>query len=140
MKMDGAFRDLLRVKIADQEAALSLTGYQALVADSATPLSESAHLIVYGVICSGVAAGTNRLPFFSLVTFRQAANELRALATSAPSHGLPSQHRRRPRLSGSLKLRSHWRQLHERSQEETAGAQFMSCNLRRRCVDVTDYE
>ena len=74
MKMDGPFRDLLRAKIADQEAALSLTGYQTLVTDSATSFSEGAHLIVYGVICSGVGAGTNRLPFFSLVTFRQAAN------------------------------------------------------------------
>lgn len=79
MKMDGAFRDRLRTQIANQEAALGLAGYQALVADSASPYSESAHLIVYAVISSGVGAGTNRLPFFSLVTFRQAANELRAL-------------------------------------------------------------
>jgi uncharacterized protein (TIGR04141 family) len=79
LKMDGAFRDLLRAEIADQEAALGMTGYQALVADSASPFNESAHLIVYGVISSGVSAGTNRLPFFSLVTFRQAANELKAL-------------------------------------------------------------
>ena len=79
MKMDGPFRDLLRTRIADQETALGLTGYQALVAGSGTPYSEAAHLIVYAVICSGVGAGTNRLPFFSLVTFRQAANELRAL-------------------------------------------------------------
>jgi len=79
MKMDGAFRDLLRVKIADQEALLGLAGYQTLVANAATPFSEGAHLIVYAVICSGVGAGTNRLPFFSLVTFRQAATELRAL-------------------------------------------------------------
>lgn len=79
MKMDGAFRDLLRAKIADQETALGLAGYQALVADSASPYSESAHLIVFAVICSGVGTGGNRLPFFSLVTFRQAANELRAL-------------------------------------------------------------
>ena len=79
MKMDGPFRDLLRTQIANQETALGLTGYQALVAASGTPYSEAAHLFVYAVICSGVGAGTNRLPFFSLVTFRQAANELRAL-------------------------------------------------------------
>lgn len=79
MKMDGPFRDLLRMQIANQETALSLTGYQALVAASGNPYSEAAHLIVYAVICSRVSAGTNRLPFFSLVTFRQAANELRAL-------------------------------------------------------------
>jgi len=79
MKMDGAFRDLLRAQIAAQEAALGLTGYQALVADSVGPYSEAAHLIVYAVLCSGTGAGANRLPFFSLVTFRQAANELRAL-------------------------------------------------------------
>jgi uncharacterized protein (TIGR04141 family) len=79
MKMDGPFRDLLRTKIAAQEAALGMAGYQTLVADSASPYSEGAHLIVYAVICSRVGAGTNQLPFFSLVTFRQAANELRAL-------------------------------------------------------------
>lgn len=79
MKMDGPFRDLLRAQIANQEAALGLAGYQMLVADSVGPYSEAAHLIVYAVISSGVGAGTNRLPFFSLVTFRQAANELRAL-------------------------------------------------------------
>jgi len=79
MKMDGAFRDLLRTQIASQETVLGLTGYQALVASSGTPYNEAAHLIVYAVICSGLSAGTNRLPFFSLVTFRQAANELRAL-------------------------------------------------------------
>ncbi len=79
MKMDGPFRDLLRTQIGSQETALGLPGYQTLVAASGDPYSEAAHLIVYAVICSGVGAGTNRLPFFSLVTFRQAANELRAL-------------------------------------------------------------
>lgn len=79
MKMDGPFRDLLRAQIANQEAALGLADYQVLVADSVGPYSEAAHLIVYAVISSGVGAGTNRLPFFSLVTFRRAANELRAL-------------------------------------------------------------
>lgn len=79
MKMDGAFRDRLRAEIVVQEAARGLTGYQAVVASSTTAFSEASHLIVYAVLCSGVGAGVNRLPFFSLVTFRQAANELRAL-------------------------------------------------------------
>jgi len=83
MKTYGPFRDLLRTRIADQETALGLTGYQALVAGSGTPYSGAVHLIVYAVIRSGVGAGTNRLPFFSLVTFRQAANELRALGYKA---------------------------------------------------------
>ncbi len=79
MKMDGAFRDLLRAEIANQETVRGLTGYQARVADSASPFSEASHLIVYAVLCSGLGAGAKRLPFFSLVTFRQAANTLRAL-------------------------------------------------------------
>ncbi|WP_197410951.1 DUF6119 family protein [Novosphingobium sp. FSW06-99] len=79
MKMDGAFRDRLRAEIVKQEAALTLTGYQTLVVDAGTPFDVDAHLIVYAVLSSGVAAGTSRLPFFSLVTFRQAVNELRAL-------------------------------------------------------------
>lgn len=79
LKIDAAFRDEVRMRIAEQEAALTLTGYQALVANSGSPYREVDHLVVYAVLCSGAGTGASRLPFFSLVTFRQAANELRAL-------------------------------------------------------------
>lgn len=79
LKMDGLARDLFIGQIAGQEAQFGVTGYQALVAPSGGPYDEGAHLVVYAVIHSAKGAGPHRLPFFSLVTFRQAATELRAL-------------------------------------------------------------
>lgn len=79
MKLDGPFRDRLLAKITAQETALNRTGYRALVAGATGTFDPAAHRIVYAVICSGPAAAAKRLPFFSLVTFRQAATELRAL-------------------------------------------------------------
>ncbi len=76
LKIDGALRDRLRVEIGKQEAALAITGYQQLVADGSSAFDAMRHKVVYAVLC---AAGTARLPFFSLVTFRQAAKELQAL-------------------------------------------------------------
>ncbi|VXC23324.1 MULTISPECIES: DUF6119 family protein [unclassified Bosea (in: a-proteobacteria)] len=79
LKMDGAFRDLLRVEIGKQEAAFALTGYQAQLAGASTSLDPAKHKVIYGVLC---AQNTARLPFFSLVTFRQAAKDLQALGFS----------------------------------------------------------
>ena len=59
-------------------------------------------LIVYGVIRTGVAASTNRLPFPTLATFRRAANEFPALAKSARSHGLRSPRQQSQKQSGNL--------------------------------------
>lgn len=75
LKRDGAFRDLLRAAIVAQQAALGLNGYDALVAASTTAFDTSKHKVVYAVICAA-SAGAGRLPFFSLVTFRQAAKVL----------------------------------------------------------------
>jgi uncharacterized protein (TIGR04141 family) len=107
LKIDAAFRDEVRVRIAEQEAALTLTGYQALVADSGSPYREIDHLVVYAVLCSGAGTGANRLPFFSLVTFRQAANELRALGYKCAFAWIPkpapttTKARRGPKAGGA---------------------------------------
>lgn len=79
LKTDGALRDRLLIEIGKQETALALTGYHGLVADGSTAFDTTKHKVVYAVLC---AAGTARLPFFSLVTFRQAAKELQALGYS----------------------------------------------------------
>ena len=79
LKTDGAFRDLLRVEVGRQEAALALKGYDGLIADGSTAFDATKHKVVYAVLC---AAETARLPFFSLVTFRQASKELQALGYS----------------------------------------------------------
>ena len=57
----------------------ALTGYRGLISDGLTAFDATKHKVVYAVLC---AAGTARLPFFSLVTFRQAAKELQALGYS----------------------------------------------------------
>jgi uncharacterized protein (TIGR04141 family) len=79
LKTDGVLRDRLRIEIGKQETALALRGYQALLADGSTAFDAMKHKVVYAVLC---VAGTARLPFFSLVTFRQAARELQALGYS----------------------------------------------------------
>jgi uncharacterized protein (TIGR04141 family) len=79
LKVDGGFRDLLRATIVAEQTSWGLTGFDGLVTDAATPFKESDYLIVYAVLCSGSGVGSKRLPFFSLVTFRQAAKELQAL-------------------------------------------------------------
>lgn len=86
LKTDGDFRDLLRAEIAAQESALGQSGYQALVADKASAFDAAKHKVVYAVLCT---TGTGRLPFFSLVTFRQAAKDLLALGFSCAFAWIP---------------------------------------------------
>jgi uncharacterized protein (TIGR04141 family) len=79
LKVDGGFRDVLRATIIAEQTTWGVTGFDGLVTDAASPFKEADYLIVYAVLCSGSGAGSKRLPFFSLVTFRQAAKELQAL-------------------------------------------------------------
>ena len=81
MKTDIDFRKNLRKKIEEQEAFFNKSGYKKLILISQAKYKESNHKIVYAVIRSGTTA-VNTLPFFSLVTFRYAASELRALGYS----------------------------------------------------------
>lgn len=79
MKIDGSFRDLLRERIKEQESCYSKSGYHTLISNSTSEFFENKHLIVYAVLTSKSKSEKNRLPFFSLITFRQAADELAAL-------------------------------------------------------------
>lgn len=76
IKMEGAVRDQLRGVIAGIESGTGATGFQMLVPASADLFRADVFTVVYGVL---VENDHPRLPFFSLVSFRQAARELEAL-------------------------------------------------------------
>lgn len=73
---DQDFRDKLIKKIQQQEAHFSKTGYSSIIPKSTNPYVSSNFTVVYGVITS---SPNPKLPFFSLVTFRQAATDLKSL-------------------------------------------------------------
>lgn len=106
LKRDGAFRDLLRTEIVNQQTALGLSGYDALVAGSTDPFDASKHKVIYAVIC-GAGAGAARLPFFSLVTFRQAAKVLQeigfpyAFSWISKPPSTPGKKKRKPKGGGT---------------------------------------
>jgi uncharacterized protein (TIGR04141 family) len=106
LKRDGAFRDLLRAEIVKQQVALALSGYDALVVGSTAPFDPSTHKVVYAVIC-GAAPSAPRLPFFSLVTFRQAAKLLEeigfpyAFAWISKPAATPGKKKRKPKSGGT---------------------------------------
>ena len=76
LKIDGAFRDRLRSQITAQQAALGMDGFDEVIPGSGQEIKAGDYTIVYAVLPSSVEP---KLPFFSLVTFRQAARELQAL-------------------------------------------------------------
>jgi uncharacterized protein (TIGR04141 family) len=102
LKRDGAFRDLLRSEIVKQQGALGLKGYDGLVAASTAQFDPAKHKVVYGVICAAASRG-KQLPFFSLVTFRQAAKLLEeigfpyAFAWITKPAALPGKRKRKPK-------------------------------------------
>ncbi len=76
LKLDGVFRDALRGQIIAQQALFRLVGFDDVIPSARDEVKPSEFKVIYGVITS---SGSPRLPFFSLVTFRQAARELQAL-------------------------------------------------------------
>jgi uncharacterized protein (TIGR04141 family) len=76
LKMEGAARDQLRSAIATVEGATGAAGFQALVPASADPFHAGTFTVVYAVLVDNEQP---QLPFFSLISFRQAARELEAL-------------------------------------------------------------
>jgi uncharacterized protein (TIGR04141 family) len=74
--LDGAARDRFRTKISIAQTETSHTGFENLIAISSDEHKPGEYTVVYGVL---VTSPNPRLPFFSLVSFRQAARELQAL-------------------------------------------------------------
>lgn len=74
--LDGAARKKTRGKISAVEAETKQTGFVDVIADEGQEFTPSDFTIVFAVLAIG---DKPKLPFFSLVTLRQAANDLKAL-------------------------------------------------------------
>jgi len=75
LKVDGLFRDGVRKEIAQQQVTLKLAGFDDVIPTSTVELIPGEYIVVYAVLSS---SDQPKLPFFSLVTFRQSSRELQA--------------------------------------------------------------
>lgn len=73
---DPPSRDSVRDKVVAVQAETGQTGYEDIIPGAGQELVRGDFTVVYGVIA---ASEEPKLPFFSLVSFRQAARELHAL-------------------------------------------------------------
>lgn len=76
LAIDPPSRNSVRAAVAAAQAETGQTGYENIIPKADEAFTRSDFTVVYGVI---VASAQPRLPFFSLVSFRQAARELQAL-------------------------------------------------------------
>lgn len=76
LAIDPPSRDSVRAKVVAVQAETGQVGYDDILPKSDEDFTRSDFTVVYGVI---VASEQPKLPFFSLVSFRQAARELDAL-------------------------------------------------------------
>ena len=78
--VDGAARDLVRGKISEVEAETGQADFVEIIPTAASNFQSRDYTIVYAVIGTG---DVPTLPFFSLVTLRQAVRDLKALGYKA---------------------------------------------------------
>jgi len=71
--LDGPARDMVREKIKAVEGETGQTGFINVIPDAGAKFQATDYTVVFAVLSVG---DEPRLPFFSLVTFRQAAREL----------------------------------------------------------------
>ena len=76
LAIDPPSRDSVRAKVVVVQGETGQAGYEDILPKSDEDFTRSDFTVVYGVI---VASEQPKLPFFSLVSFRQAARELHAL-------------------------------------------------------------
>ena len=76
LAIDPPSRDSVRAKVVTVQGETGQAGYEDILPKSDEDFTRSDFTVVYGVI---VASEQPKLPFFSLVSFRQAARELDAL-------------------------------------------------------------
>ena len=76
MLMDPAARDKILEKIQDIQAKTGQTGFEEIIPSSRSEFKRSDFTVVYGVLTSQERP---TLPFFSLISFKQAAHELQLL-------------------------------------------------------------
>ena len=78
--VDGAARDFVRGKISEVEAETGQADFADIIPTAASNFLSRDYTIVYAVIGTG---DVPKLPFFSLVTLRQAVRDLKALGYKA---------------------------------------------------------
>lgn len=78
--VDGAARDLVRGKIGEVEAETAQADFTDVIPSAVGNFQSRDYTIVYAVIGTG---DVPKLPFFSLVTLRQAVRDLKALGYQA---------------------------------------------------------
>jgi uncharacterized protein (TIGR04141 family) len=78
--VDGAARDLVRGRIDEVEAETGQADFSDVIPSAAGNFQSRVYTIVYAVIGTG---DVPKLPFFSLVTLRQAVRDLKALGYQA---------------------------------------------------------
>lgn len=76
MLMDPVARDKILEKIQDIQAKTGQTGFEEIIPSSGSEFERSDFTVVYGVLTSQERP---TLPFFSLISFKQAAHELQLL-------------------------------------------------------------
>lgn len=77
--LDGPCRDKTRVKVGAIQAQTGQTGFETIICADGEDFRPQDFTVVYAVIGTGE---TPKLPFFSMITLRQAARELKALGYS----------------------------------------------------------
>jgi uncharacterized protein (TIGR04141 family) len=76
IKIDGEFRDKVRARAALEQAPSGRTDFETIIPAATEDVPPNKLRVIYGVLTTSAAP---RLPFFSLLTFRQASRELRGL-------------------------------------------------------------
>jgi uncharacterized protein (TIGR04141 family) len=76
LAIDPPSRDKVRAEVTAMQGETGQTGYEDIIPKAEEDFTRSDFTVVYGVI---VASDKPKLPFFSLVSFRQAARDLDAL-------------------------------------------------------------
>jgi uncharacterized protein (TIGR04141 family) len=71
--LDGPARDKIKDRVKEVEGETGQTGFMAVIPDSSTKFQASDFTVVFAVLSVG---DKPKLPFFSLVTFRQAVRDL----------------------------------------------------------------
>lgn len=74
--LDGTARDKVRKRISEVQGQTGQTGFDEIISSANAEFRPADFTVVYAVIGTGAE---EKLPFFSMVTLRQAARELQAL-------------------------------------------------------------
>lgn len=76
LKQDPTFRDKLRLKISETQTKLTRSGFDDIIPASSDVFKAEDYTVVFAVMTN---KGWKKLPFFSLISFRQAVNAIKSM-------------------------------------------------------------